>query len=127
MASRKLSLTHYQWALGVFPSMPGFISNVNNRITVSLGWTHVYYISFLVGFSISAVCFIALHHFFPAPMVKDFVLSPQSRRENMAYYQEKWDLTEQTGTSVPVNGESVLPNKDASLRDGELEGFPKDV
>jgi hypothetical protein len=100
--------------------MPGFVSNVNNSIHVSIGWTRVYYLSFLVGFAIAAVVFVALHHFFPAPNVKDFVLSPASHREVMAEYQTKWDATEESGSGVP--GESVL------TKDGrDLEGFPKDI
>ncbi|KAJ9610457.1 hypothetical protein H2200_005234 [Cladophialophora chaetospira] len=108
------------WALGVFPSMPGFVSNVNFDIHVSIGWTRVYYLSFLVGFAISAVVFVALHHFFPAPNVKDFVLSPATHREVMAEYQAKWDATEYSESGVPT--ESVVP-KDAR----DVESFPKDI
>ncbi|KIW87755.1 uncharacterized protein Z519_11729 [Cladophialophora bantiana CBS 173.52] len=113
------------WACGVFPSMPGFISNVNNSIHVSLGWTHAYYISFLVGFSIAAVVFVALHHFLPAPAVKDFVLNPQTSRQVMAEAQAAWDATEEmmtTGSDSSVPSQSVLP-KDVQ----DVEGFPKDI
>lgn len=113
-------LTLSQWALGVFPSMPGFVSNVNNDIQVSLGWTRVYYLSFLVGLAISSIVFIALHHFFPAPSVKDFVLNPATSREVMAKYQARWDATEDSGCGVPT--ESVLPK---DVRD--VDSFPKDV
>ncbi len=87
--------------------MPGFVSNVNNNFQVSLGWTRVYYLSFLVGFAISSVVFIALHHFFPAPSVKDFVLRPTTSRQFMAEYQDRWDATEDSGSGIPT--ESVLP------------------
>ena len=100
--------------------MPGFVSNVNNSITVSIGWTRVYYLSFLVGFGISFVVYVALHYFFPAPNLKDFVLSPASSREVMREYQERWDATEDNGSGVP--GERVVPK---DVRD--LERLPKDI
>lgn len=103
-----------QWACGVAPMMPGFISNVNNGVTVSIGWTRLYYISFLIGFCIAAVIFIALHHFFPAPSVKDFVNSPASKKEVMADAQTRWD-------GEVVVGERVLP-KDVQ----DVEQLPKD-
>ncbi|KAL6246430.1 hypothetical protein RBB50_006666 [Rhinocladiella similis] len=103
------------WALGVFPSMPGFISNVNNSITVSIGWTRLYYISFLVGFSISAVTFVALHQFFPAQAVKDFVARPETAKETMLDAQTRWD-----NEGVPI--QSVLP-KDVQ----DIETLPKDI
>ncbi|KAK7900658.1 hypothetical protein LTR67_002942 [Exophiala xenobiotica] len=103
------------WALGVFPSLPGFLSNVNYSISVSIGWTRLYYISFLVGFSISAVVFIALHHFFPAHGVKEFVTGPETAAETMLDAQSRWD-----GESIA--GESVLP-KDIQ----DVETLPKDI
>jgi NCS1 family nucleobase:cation symporter-1 len=101
--------------LGVFPSLPGFLSNVNYSISVSIGWTRLYYISFLVGFSISAVVFIALHHFFPAHGVKEFVTGPETAAETMLDAQSRWD-----GESIA--GESVLP-KDIQ----DVETLPKDI
>ncbi|KAK6383952.1 hypothetical protein LTS17_003244 [Exophiala oligosperma] len=104
------------WALGVFPSMPGFISNVNSSITVSIGWTRLYYISFLVGFSISAVTFVALHHFFPAQAVREFVARPETAKETMLDAQTRWD----NEGFVPT--QSVLP-KDVQ----DIETLPKDI
>lgn len=95
--------------------MPGFISNVNNSITVSIGWTRLYYISFLVGFSISAVTFVALHQFFPAQAVKDFVARPETAKETMLDAQTRWD-----NEGVPI--QSVLP-KDVQ----DIETLPKDI
>ena len=80
-----------QWVMGVWPSMPGFVAAVNSSIKVPLGWTHLYYISFLVGTAISAVCFVALHHFFPVHEIRDYVRSAPSRREVQAEYRAKWD------------------------------------
>lgn len=100
--------------------MPGFVSNVNNSIVVSIGWTRVYYLSFLVGFSIAAVVFVALHHFFPAPNVKAFVLSPATHKETMIEYRDKWDAMADTGAGVA--SQSVHP-KDVQ----DLESFPKEI
>ncbi|EXJ56818.1 hypothetical protein A1O7_07162 [Cladophialophora yegresii CBS 114405] len=108
------------WAISVFPCMPGFVSNVNNDIHISIGWTRVYYLSFLVGFAIAAVVFVALHHFFPAPSVKDFVLGPATAKQVMAEYQARWDATEENGIAIP--SETVVP-KDAH----DVESFPKDI
>src|SRR5882757_5773004 len=80
-----------QWACGVGPSMPGFISNVNNNAHVSIGWTRLYYMSFLVGFSIAAVIYVTLHRLLPAPSVKDFVMSPATKKQVMRESQAKWD------------------------------------
>ncbi|KIX01625.1 uncharacterized protein Z518_09351 [Rhinocladiella mackenziei CBS 650.93] len=104
------------WACGVAPSMPGFISNVNHGIKVSIGWTRVYYISFLVGFSVTTVVFVGLHHFLPAPSVKDFVKTPASAKQVMAESQAKWD------GEVAVDSHHVLP-KDFV----DTERFPKDI
>lgn len=96
--------------------MPGFISNVNSSITVSIGWTRLYYISFLVGFSISAVTFVALHHFFPAQAVREFVARPETAKETMLDAQTRWD----NEGFVPT--QSVLP-KDVQ----DIETLPKDI
>ena len=77
--------------MGVWPSMPGFVSAVSTNITVSIGWTYLYYISFLVGTAITAVCFIALHYFFPVPAIKDYLITAPPRREVQAEYRAKWD------------------------------------
>jgi NCS1 family nucleobase:cation symporter-1 len=79
------------WMMGTWPSMPGFVAAVQPNITVAIGWTRVYYLSFLVGFFISSVVYIGLHWAFPAPSVKDFVMSRTSARQNMADCQAKWD------------------------------------
>ena len=95
--------------------MPGFISAVNNNIKVSIGWTRLYYLCFLAGFAISATVFIALNYFFPAPGVKDFVMSPATRKEVMAESQAKWD------------GEAVQNHYESPDDVEAVEQFPKDV
>ena len=90
------------WVCGAAPSMPGFISAVNPSIKVPIGATRLYYICFLNGFAISSVMYVALHYFFPAQSLKEFVDSPATRHETMSEYQEKWDLTE------PGSGEDTV-------------------
>lgn len=87
---------HLQWAMGVWPSMPGFVAAVNSSVTVSIGWTRLYYISFLVGTAISALTYSALHYFFPAPSVKDYLLQAPPRRVVQAQFTAKWDGEEVT-------------------------------
>jgi len=71
--------------------MPGFVAAVNTSIKVPIGWTRLYYISFLVGTAISALFFAAFHHFFPVHGIKDYVNSAPSRREVQAEFRAKWD------------------------------------
>ncbi|KXN85959.1 Allantoin permease, partial [Leucoagaricus sp. SymC.cos] len=54
------------WVLGVFPSMPGFSAAVTpTKIHVGLGWTHVYYISWFLGFFISGAVWLTLNVIWP--------------------------------------------------------------
>jgi phosphotransferase system glucose/maltose/N-acetylglucosamine-specific IIC component len=104
--------------------MPGFISNVNNNVTVAVGWTRVYYISFLVGFSIAAVVYVGLHYIFPAPSVRDFVMRPTTARQVMRDAEERWDAIGLGAGEDYIPEESVKP-KDVDERD--VEGFPKNI
>lgn len=52
---------------------------------------HLYYICFLVGLAISAFVYCALHFFFPARAVKNFVQTAPSPGTLMAESREKWD------------------------------------
>ena len=80
-----------QWICGVAPSMPGFIASVNQSVTVPIGLIHMYYICFLVGFSITASVFCLLHFVFPAKQVVNFVASSLSAKILIADYQDRWD------------------------------------
>lgn len=95
------------WACGVAPSMPGFISAVNTSVHVPVGCTRIYYINFLTGFSIAAVVFVALHRFFPARRVEDFIRNAPEKRTVMREFRESWD--EQVET---LGVENVRPPKD---------------
>ncbi|KAJ3554747.1 hypothetical protein NM688_g2946 [Phlebia brevispora] len=60
------------WLLGVWPNMPGFSASVTpNSVEVKAGWTHVYYLSWLLGFCISASVWIALNALWPAPGLRE--------------------------------------------------------
>jgi len=82
------------WVLGTFPSLPGFIANVNPKVEVAAGWSHIYSISFCTGVGISFVVFVLLHYLFPAPSLQAWVASQPSARETMRSYNEVYDLKE---------------------------------
>jgi NCS1 family nucleobase:cation symporter-1 len=58
---------------------------------VPIGLTHLFYICFLSGITISATVFIALHYFFPASSVREFVQSAPPPAVLMTEYREQWD------------------------------------
>lgn len=73
------------------PSLPGFIAYVNPDISVPIGLTHLYYICFLTGMSISAAVFVALHYLVPDKRLQAFVNSAPPARQLMAEYRELYD------------------------------------
>jgi nucleobase:cation symporter-1, NCS1 family len=77
--------------VGVVPSFPGFLASVSPGITVPIGFTHLYYLCFLTGSSISAVVLTLLHYIFPAHALQSFVTESPSPKEVMAIYQDRWD------------------------------------
>jgi NCS1 family nucleobase:cation symporter-1 len=79
------------WLCGTVPSLPGFVAHVNPSIKVPIGLTHLFYICFLSGITISATVFIALHYFFPASSVREFVQSAPPPAVLMTEYREQWD------------------------------------
>lgn len=80
-----------QWICGVVPSLPGFIAYVNPSITVPIGLTHLYYICFLTGMSISAAVYVALHYAVPDRRLQAFVNSAPPARQLMDEYRELYD------------------------------------
>ncbi|SCU88861.1 LANO_0D03290g1_1 [Lachancea nothofagi CBS 11611] len=52
---------------GIVPNMPGFVGTVGNNIHVPMGAIKVYYLNYLVGFSVSFTIYVALCYFFPVP------------------------------------------------------------
>ena len=114
------------WVLGTFPSLPGFIANVNPKVEVAAGWSHVFSISFFTGVGISFVVFILLHHLFPAPSLQAWVTSQPSARETMRFYNEIYDLNE--GIEVideEVNHKefALLSGEEKDSSDTSLSGF----
>ncbi|KAJ8076626.1 hypothetical protein PM082_001049 [Marasmius tenuissimus] len=60
------------WVLGVWPSLPGFCASITpDRVKVSTTWTHVYYMSWLLGFFISAAVWIVLNVLWPPPGLRE--------------------------------------------------------
>ncbi|KAI0822158.1 NCS1 nucleoside transporter family [Trametes gibbosa] len=54
------------WVCGVWPLMPGFINAVSpNPIGIAEGWSHVYSLSWPLGFVLSATVHVALSKVFP--------------------------------------------------------------
>lgn len=80
-----------QWICGVVPSLPGFIAYVSPSITVPIGLTHLYYICFLTGMSISAAVYVALHYAVPDRRLQAFVNSAPPARQLMDEYRELYD------------------------------------
>ena len=99
------------WVLGTFPSLPGFIANVNPKVEVAAGWSHVYSISFCTGVGISFVAFILLHYLFPSPSLQAWVASQPSARETMRFYSEMIDPKE----SIEVIDEEANDKEFVSL------------
>nr|XP_019007707.1 uncharacterized protein I206_07341 [Kwoniella pini CBS 10737]OCF46488.1 hypothetical protein I206_07341 [Kwoniella pini CBS 10737] len=52
------------WVCGVAPCFPGFLASVST-VKVSLGATHVYYLCWPLGFTISGVVFVVLSKIWP--------------------------------------------------------------
>ncbi|EPQ55582.1 hypothetical protein GLOTRDRAFT_138462 [Gloeophyllum trabeum ATCC 11539] len=87
------------WVLGVFPSMPGFAASVTPAsVQVNAGWTHVYYMSWLLSFFISGSAWMVLNTVWPPPGVGEV------------------DEKDVFGTFGPAAGDSV----DAKEKDLEM-------
>lgn len=80
-----------QWICGTTPSLPGFIASVNTSFTVPVGLTHLYYICFLTGFTISAAVYCILHYVFPVSEAQRFVDSAGPVKVLIRAYREEWD------------------------------------
>jgi NCS1 family nucleobase:cation symporter-1 len=80
-----------KWVCGTAPSIPGFVASVQPCVTVPIGLTHLYYICFLSGSSISATVYRLLHFLFPAQAPKNFVESSPQPASLMVEYEQTWD------------------------------------
>ncbi|KAJ7166348.1 NCS1 nucleoside transporter family [Mycena crocata] len=54
----------FAWIMGVWPLMPGFIAAVQNESAV-IGWTHIYYLAWLLGFFVSGTTYVVLCWIWP--------------------------------------------------------------
>ncbi|KAJ5825872.1 Allantoin permease [Penicillium riverlandense] len=88
------------WVCGTVPSLPGFVGYVNPTVKITLGLTHLYYICFLVGLSISAAVYCALHYIFPVEAVRNFVECAPPAETLMREYRERWDQGDDVVTDV---------------------------
>ncbi|KAF7439810.1 hypothetical protein PC9H_000146 [Pleurotus ostreatus] len=92
------------WALGVWPSMPGFCASITpNVVKVSTTWTHVYYMSWLLGFFISSSLWILVNNIWPPPGVGEI------------------DDKDVFGTfgPAPRNSSDSVNEEDGDVKDGE--------
>lgn len=69
-----------------------------------LGLTHLYYICFLTGLSISAAVYVALHYLFPVKQVNQFVESAPPAGALMKEYREQWDEEAELGLERIADG-----------------------
>ncbi|KAF7185431.1 Transporter aclS [Pseudocercospora fuligena] len=53
------------WLIAIVPSFPGFVNDANPALPVPIGLTHVYSLSFVLGFLIAVVLALLLHWIFP--------------------------------------------------------------
>ena len=113
------------WILGTFPSSPGFIANVNPKVEVAVGRSHIYSICFVTGVGISFVVFILLHYLFPAPSLQAWVASQPSAREAVRFYNEMYDLKEGIEVIDEVNDKDFvsLSGEEKGSSDKSLSGF----
>ncbi|KPI36855.1 Uridine permease [Cyphellophora attinorum] len=60
------------WAMGVWPTLPGFAQFVQHGALDTLpGWSYLYYISYPFGLTVSILVFVALNKFFPVSGLGD--------------------------------------------------------
>lgn len=69
-----------------------------------LGLTHLYYICFLTGLSISAAVYVALHYLFPVKRVKQFVDDAPPAGVLIREYRERWDEEVDLGVERIMEG-----------------------
>ncbi|KAM0261428.1 hypothetical protein ACHAQJ_002281 [Trichoderma viride] len=80
------------WAVGVAPTLPGFIAAVNLSVPLPAGMTELYFLNYLYGFVSSAVVYALLHRIFPAKEVDDFVRNAPSAKEVQRHYTDRWEV-----------------------------------
>ena len=93
-----ISANNAQWICGAIPSLPGFVAYVNTSVQIPIGLTHLYYICFLSGMSISAAVYCMLHFLFPVPAVESFVTMAPPAATLMLEYRERWDRGDEVET-----------------------------
>ncbi|KAI5306750.1 hypothetical protein KEM56_007306 [Ascosphaera pollenicola] len=79
------------WAMGTWPSLPGFVASVNEDVTVAVGWTHLYQICFLTAVAISSTVYAALHYIFSDKPQVDWIASAPPAKVCMQRYETMVD------------------------------------
>ncbi|PTB50692.1 hypothetical protein M431DRAFT_94416 [Trichoderma harzianum CBS 226.95] len=108
------------WAVGVAPTLPGFIAAVNLSVSLPAGMTELYYINYLYGFVSSAVVYSVLHWIFPAKAVDDFVRTAPTAREVQQYYTDRWEVDLAQASHRPL-----LPVGRCYMHDAAASGPPQ--
>lgn len=92
MSIVKLTL-YLQWAVGVAPTLPGFIAAVNTNVQLSDGSIELYYMNYLYGFLASGLVLVVLHRVFPDRVLDQFLRESPSAKELQQLNSAKWDIT----------------------------------
>jgi len=110
------------WALGTFPSLPGFVASVGQKVEVAAGWSHVYSICLFPGVGISFIVFALLHYLFPAPSLQAWVVSQPSARKTMQFYDEMINPKEGIEVLDEEADDSKFVSLSAEEKDKSLSG-----
>ncbi|EHK44883.1 hypothetical protein TRIATDRAFT_139428 [Trichoderma atroviride IMI 206040] len=109
------------WAVGVAPTLPGFIAAVNLSVSLPAGMTELYFLNYLYGFVSSAVVYGLLHWIFPAREVDDFVKNAPSAREVQQHYTDRWEVDlSQAGHILSEDDSSGITHLDRCSRPGAI-------
>ncbi|SCU85955.1 LAME_0D03774g1_1 [Lachancea meyersii CBS 8951] len=102
---------------GIVPNMPGFVGTVGDNIHVPMGAIKLYYLNYLVGFSVSFLVYVALCHYFPVPGAP--VANILRKSEWLESFQDVEYFHEERDTFYSENGLNAV-----SSRIGENEEDP---
>lgn len=101
--------------------MPGFVASVQPSLSVPIGFTHLYYICFLSGFTISAAVYCTLHYVFPSKAVQEWVKGSLSSAVLIGEYRDQWDGEVVIGQMAENSDTDV--GKTVKVADEGLRGY----
>ncbi|PTB38740.1 hypothetical protein M441DRAFT_71094 [Trichoderma asperellum CBS 433.97] len=109
------------WAVGVAPTLPGFIAAINTSVSLPDGMTELYFLNYLYGFTSSAVVYSLLHWIFPAKPVDDFVKNAPSAKEVQRHFTDRWEVDlSQAGQILSDDDGSGITHLDAVVVTGGI-------